>query len=81
MTQVVGDSSETTTATGITGSAKVSADTTLPPSAKVGIENKYTAGTPLPSTGGSGTLIYTIVGAFLIAVAGVLLVSRRKRKT
>lgn len=39
-----------------------------------------TPGTQLPSTGGSGTMIYTIVGAFLIALAGVLLVSRRKRK-
>ncbi len=39
-----------------------------------------TPGTQFSSTGGSGTLIYTIVGTFLIAVAGVLLVSRRKRK-
>ena len=39
-----------------------------------------TAGTELPSTGGSGTLIYTITGIFLIALAGVILVSRKKRK-
>ena len=44
------------------------------------LKNGNTPGTQLPSTGGSGTMIYTIVGAFLIALAGVLLVSRRKRK-
>ena len=38
-------------------------------------------GTALPSTGGSGTLIYTIAGMTLIVLAGVLLVSRRKRRT
>ena len=40
-----------------------------------------TSGVALPSTGGSGTLIYTIAGMALIVLAGVLLVSRRKRKT
>ena len=39
------------------------------------------AGAELPSTGGSGTLIYTIAGMALIVLAGVLLVSRRKRRT
>jgi len=42
------------------------------------IKNK--AGVELPATGGSGTLIYTIAGMALIVLAGVLLVSRRKRK-
>ena len=40
-----------------------------------------TSGVALPSTGGSGTLIYTIAGMALIVLAGVLLVSRRKRRT
>ena len=41
------------------------------------IEN--TPGSALPATGGSGTLIYTIAGMALIVLAGVLLVSRRRR--
>lgn len=40
-----------------------------------------TPGVELPSTGGSGTLVYTIAGMTLIVLAGVLLVSRRKRRT
>ena len=39
-----------------------------------------TAGVELPATGGSGTLIYTVAGMALIVLAGVLLVSRRKKK-
>lgn len=39
-----------------------------------------TPGVELPSTGGRGTLIYTVAGMALIVLAGVLLVSRRKRK-
>ena len=39
-----------------------------------------TPGVVLPSTGGTGTLIYTVAGIALIVLAGVLLVSRRKRK-
>ena len=38
-----------------------------------------TPGTELPSTGGSGTLIYTVAGIFLITLAGVLLVSRKRK--
>jgi len=48
---------------------------------EVSIINTYVAGVELPATGGSGTLIYTVVGMALIGLAGVLLVSRRKRKT
>ena len=39
-----------------------------------------TPGVELPSTGGNGTLIYTVAGMALIVLAGVLLVSRRRRK-
>ena len=39
-----------------------------------------TSGTELPSTGAAGTQIYTVTGIFLIALAGVILVSRKKRK-
>ena len=38
-----------------------------------------TPGAALPSTGGSGTLIYTVAGIFLITLAGVLLVSRKRK--
>lgn len=40
---------------------------------------KNTAGAELPATGGSGTLIYTITGIFLITLAGALLVSRKRK--
>jgi len=33
----------------------------------------------LPSTGGSGTLIYTVAGLALITLAGVLLITRKRR--
>ena len=38
-----------------------------------------TPGAELPSTGGSGTLIYTITGIFLITLAGTLLVARKRK--
>lgn len=37
------------------------------------------AGAELPATGGSGTLIYTITGIFLITLAGTLLVARKRK--
>lgn len=40
---------------------------------------KNTAGAELPATGGSGTLIYTITGIFLIMLAGTLLVVRKRK--
>ena len=46
----------------------------------VALENTYTAGAPLPLTGGSGTLIYTAGGLVLVLLAGVILIARRKRK-
>ena len=41
---------------------------------------KNNPGTVLPGTGGSGTLMYTIAGLAMVLLAGVILVSRRKRK-
>ena len=38
------------------------------------------AGTELPSTGGIGTTIFYIVGAILVVIAGVLLVTRRRMR-
>ena len=38
-----------------------------------------TAGAELPATGGSGTLIYTITGIFLITLAGTLLAARKRK--
>lgn len=38
-----------------------------------------TPGVELPSTGGSGTLIYTLTGIFLITLAGTLLVARKRK--
>ncbi len=40
---------------------------------------KNTPGAELPATGGSGTLIYTITGIFLITLAGTLLVARKRK--
>ena len=37
------------------------------------------AGSELPSTGGSGTLIYTLSGLALILLAGAILIIRRKK--
>ena len=39
-----------------------------------------TAGSALPATGGTGTLAWTLSGLALVALAGILLVSRRRRK-
>ena len=39
-----------------------------------------TPGVALPSTGGSGTLIYTTGGLALVLIAGVLLISRKRKK-
>ena len=57
--------------------AEVEEGETLP---GVDFANDYNAGVLLPSTGGSGTLLYTLGGLALILLAGVLLVSRRRRK-
>ena len=43
-------------------------------------EIKNTKGQSLPSTGGIGTTIFYVVGAFLVLGAGVLLVTRRKMR-
>jgi LPXTG-motif cell wall-anchored protein len=43
------------------------------------ITNTYVAGAELPATGGSGTLIFTITGIFLITLAGTLLVARKRK--
>ena len=40
---------------------------------------KNTPGAELPATGGSGTLIYTITGIFLITLAGTLLAARKRK--
>lgn len=40
-----------------------------------------TPGAELPATGGSGTLIYTISGLALITLAGVVLISRKRKKS
>ena len=67
---------------GKAGGATVSdAEENLPDNAVVWFENSYNPGAELPATGGSGTLIYTIAGMALVVLAGVLLVSRRKRRT
>ena len=42
------------------------------------IQNK--AGLPLPTTGGSGTLTYTIGGLMMILLASVLFVYRKRKK-
>ena len=36
------------------------------------------SGTALPSTGGTGTKLFYLIGAILVAGAGILLTARRK---
>ena len=59
--------------------AKVEENEELPDTAKVNFVNAYVAGAELPATGGSGTLIYTITGIFLITLAGTLLAARKRK--
>ena len=58
----------------LSGTAKVTAA-----GENVTFMNTYVAGVELPATGGSGTLIYTITGIFLITLAGALLVARKRK--
>ena len=43
---------------------------------KVEIENK--SGTELPSTGGMGTTLFYVLGGFLVLVAIILLITRKR---
>ena len=63
-----------TATTGISGttSAAVTPGT-------VAMTNTYVAGTVLPSTGGTGTLSYILSGLFFIAMAGTILLLRKRR--
>ena len=42
------------------------------------IINEEMAGVELPSTGGPGTILYTMTGLALIALVGILLMKRRR---
>jgi len=44
------------------------------------IVNTETAGIELPSTGGHGTMGYTLAGLVLVLLAGIFLLMGRKRK-
>ena len=46
--------------------------------ARAVVEN--TPGAELPHTGGSGTMIYTVIGTILIAAAGILLLRRKRNE-
>lgn len=43
---------------------------------KVEVENK--SGSLLPSTGGIGTTIFYIAGAFLVLISGVVLIAKKR---
>lgn len=43
---------------------------------KVNVENK--SGSILPSTGGMGTTIFYIAGAFLVLISGVVLIAKKR---
>ena len=45
----------------------------------VSFANTYVPGAELPATGGTGTLLYTITGIFLITLAGTPLVARKRK--
>ena len=63
------------------GNATVSGAASLPETAKVAFVNTYEAGVELPSTGGSGTLPYTLAGLTLLLGASLWLMLRRKKET
>ena len=46
------------------------------PISKVNVENK--SGSLLPSTGGIGTTIFYIAGAFLVLISGVVLIAKKR---
>lgn len=56
----------------VQGAEKATADTPY-------IINRDTGGYELPSTGGSGTKLFTIIGSILVVSAGILLIRRRRR--
>lgn len=43
---------------------------------RVNVENK--SGSLLPSTGGMGTTIFYIAGAFLVLISGVVLIAKKR---
>lgn len=53
----------------------------------VGADNKLDTtivnkrGTELPSTGGMGTTLFYVIGAIMVAAAGILLITKRRMKT
>jgi len=47
--------------------------------AKITIINTEVPGVELPATGGSGTVIYTVSGLVLALLAGVILLSRKRK--
>lgn len=68
--------SSTLPTTGGTASYTVTADGATTTDYTVRVENK--AGTELPSTGGIGTTIFYVVGGGLMAVAAILLITKKR---
>ena len=62
--------------TGTSGSA-----TAADPEGTVAFVNTYVAGVELPSTGGPGTVVYTVAGLSLMSVALWMLLRRKKQTT
>ena len=59
---------------GTSGTAHVTAE-----GKTVAFTNTYAPGVELPATGGRGTLAFTISGLALMMLAGVLMISRKRR--
>lgn len=57
-------------------SVLVKADATIGEDVKVDVENEQ--GVVLPSTGGIGTTIFYVVGGLMVAVAGVMLITKKR---
>ena len=55
---------------------KITVDDSTTATAQVEVENK--SGTELPSTGGTGTTIFYVLGSILVIGAGVLLVTKKR---
>ena len=58
---------------------EASAKTVNSDDATITIINTETPGVELPATGGRGTLVFTVSGLALMMLAGVLMISRRRR--
>ena len=61
-----------------TAFAKIPSETSYTPATDATVKVLNSAGTQLPSTGGIGTTLFYVIGGVLMAVAAVLLVTKKR---